>query len=139
MAMADGGELIILGPGVDRFGEDAGIDALIRRHGYRGTNTVLASVARDSDLAENLSAAAHLIHGSTEGRFRVVWCAGGLSQAAIEGVGYEWADPAATMRRWNPSRLRSGANRLADGESVFFVPNPALGLWALRERFANET
>lgn len=138
MAMADGGELIVLGPGVDRFGEDAGIDALIRRHGYHGTEAVLAAVERDAELAAILSAAAHLIHGSTEGRFRVVWCAGGLSRAEIEGVGYAWADPAEAMRRWDPARLQLGINRREDGESVFFVPNPALGLWALRERFANE-
>src|SRR5690606_23237960 len=33
MAIADGGELIILAPGVKQFGEDAAIDALIRKFG----------------------------------------------------------------------------------------------------------
>lgn len=31
MAMADGGELIVMAPGVTKFGEDPAIDALIRR------------------------------------------------------------------------------------------------------------
>jgi hypothetical protein len=35
MAIADGGELLILAPALERFGEDMGVDALIRKHGYR--------------------------------------------------------------------------------------------------------
>lgn len=37
MAIADGGELIVLAPGVHRFGEDQRIDELIRKYGYRTT------------------------------------------------------------------------------------------------------
>ena len=69
MAMADGGELIVLAPGVERFGEDPQIDALIRRYGYRGREAILAQARERGDLRANLSAAAHLIHGSTDGRF----------------------------------------------------------------------
>jgi len=135
MAIADGGELIVLGPGVRRFGEDAGIDRLIRRHGYRGTPHALEQLERDPELAGSLSAAAHLIHGSSEGRFKVTWAAGGLSQPEICGVGYEWADVSQLLERYRPERLRDGTNVLADGEEIFFVSNPGLGLWALRDHF----
>lgn len=135
MAIADGGELVILGPGVRRFGEDAGIDRLIRRHGYRGAAHTLRQVERDPELAQSLSAAAHLIHGSSEGRFRVRWAAGGLSATEVESVGYEWADLGLLLQRYAPSTLQDGFNRLPDGEEVFFVSNPSLGLWASRNKF----
>jgi nickel-dependent lactate racemase len=132
MAMADGGELIVLAPGVSKFGEDATIDRLIRAHGYAGTERTLASLHSSPDLAENLSAAAHLIHGSSEGRFSVTYCAGGLSREEVEGAGFGWRDLAAEERRWEG--LRPGHN-LRGGEGVYFIPNPAAGLWATRERF----
>jgi nickel-dependent lactate racemase len=136
LALADGAELLVLAPGVQRFGEDAQIDALIRRHGYRGTAATLEALARDPELEASLAAAAHLIHGSSEGRFSVRYAAGGLDRSAIEGVGYEYADPDVTLSRYNPSSLRPGLNRMADGEEIFFIANPGLGLWATRERFA---
>lgn len=135
MAIADGGELVILGPGVRRFGEDPGIDRLIRRHGYRGARHTLDELERDPELAESLSAAAHLIHGSSEGRFRVRWAAGGLTPNEVESVGYEWADLGSLLRRYAPSTLKDGFNRLPTGEEIFFVSNPGLGLWALRDNF----
>jgi nickel-dependent lactate racemase len=136
MAIADGGELIILGPGVRRFGEDPGIDRLIRRHGYRGAAHTLQELRTDPELSESLSAAAHLIHGSSEGRFRVRWAAGGLSPTEIESVGYEWADLGSLLQRYAPSSLKDGFNRLPNGEEIFFVSNPGLGLWALKEKFS---
>ena len=135
MAIADGGELVVLGPGVRRFGEDAGIDQLIRRHGYRGTPHTLQQLERDPELADSLSAAAHLIHGSSEGRFKVTWAAGGLSREEVTSVGYAWADVGPLLQRYAPERLVDGTNRLPDGEEIFFVSNPGLGLWALRENF----
>ncbi|MBN2194600.1 MAG: DUF2088 domain-containing protein [Polyangiaceae bacterium] len=136
MALADGGELLILAPGVARFGEDPGIDRLIRRHGYRGTPPTLRAVATDPELADSLSAAAHLVHGSSEGRFRVTYAAGGLTADELASVGYEATDLATMLRRYDPERLLPGPNRLADGEEIFFVPNPAVGLWSTRGRCA---
>ena len=135
MAIADGGELLILGPGVRRFGEDASIDRLIRRHGYRGTEHTLARARQDSELESSLSAAAHLIHGSSEGRFTVRWAAGGLTPDEVAGVGYEWAEVGPLLQRYAPERLKDGHNRLPDGEEIFFVSHPGLGLWALRATF----
>ncbi|HET7838650.1 MAG TPA: lactate racemase domain-containing protein [Rectinemataceae bacterium] len=135
MAMADGGELVVLGPGVSRFGEDPTIDRLIRKHGYRGTEASLAAVERDPELAANLSAAAHLIHGSGEGRFSITYCPGALSREEIEGVGYLWRDLKEAQAEYRPERLEPGFNTLPGGEEVFYVPNPAAGLWATRERW----
>ncbi|MBP7262617.1 MAG: DUF2088 domain-containing protein [Spirochaetia bacterium] len=126
LAMADGGTLVIIAPGVDCFGEDPAIDATIRRYGYRGTDSVRALVD-SGELADDLAGAAHLVHGSTEGRFRVVY-ASGLSKDELEGVGYEWADPGILTRRYDPARLREGWNAL-DGEDFYFIRNPGLGLW----------
>lgn len=135
LAMADGGELIVLAPGVKQFGEDAAIDALIREHGYAGTPATLDAVARNPDLAANLSAAAHLIHGSTEGRFTVTYCPGHLGPQEIENAQFRYAPLESMLERYDPSRLVDGVN-VVDGEEVFFVSNPALGLWAHSSRFA---
>jgi nickel-dependent lactate racemase len=136
MAIADEGELVILAPGVKAFGEDPEIDRLIRRHGYRGTEHTLAQVAKDPDLAASLSAAAHLIHGSSEGRFRITYAAGGLDRSEIEGVGFDYGALSTLARRYDPTRLQPGYNRLPDGEEIFFISNPALGLWGSRARFS---
>lgn len=136
MAMADEGELIILAPGVAAFGEDPEIDRLIRKYGYRGTPHTLKMARENRELAANLAAAAHLIHGSSEGRFRVTYCSGGLSREEIESVGFAFADLAGTQRRYDPARLHDGSNDL-EGERVFFISNPGLGLWALRSQFAS--
>ena len=136
MAMADGGELIILAPGLKEFGEDAEIDRLIRKYGYRGTPATLVAVKANAELRNNLSAAAHLIHGSSEGRFRITYCPGPhLSLAAIRSVDFEAGDLNAMLKRYHPDKLKDGPNRLPDGEEMFYVSNPALGLWALKSQF----
>jgi len=136
MALADDGELIVLGPGVKEFGEDPAIDALIRKYGYRGTPATLAAVEKSPDLGSDLSAAAHLIHGSSEGRFTITYCPGSLTQKEIEGVGFRYADLATMTARYDPMKLTNGYNTV-DGEEIFFISNPGLGLWAYRGRFAS--
>jgi nickel-dependent lactate racemase len=137
MAIADDGELIVLAPGVREFGEDPTIDRLIRRFGYRGTPATLESVKREPDLAANLSASAHLIHGSSEGRFRITYCPGHLSRQEVEDVGFRFGDLASMVRRYSPEKLADGWNTLADGEEIYYISNPALGLWGTAERFAD--
>jgi len=134
MALDDGAELIILAPGVKEFGEDRGIDTLIRKYGYRGTPATLAAVEANADLANDLSAAAHLIHGSSEGRFAITWCPGHLTREEVEGVGFAYDDLGAMLSRYDPAKLEHGYNTV-DGEKVFFIANPGLGLWAHRGRF----
>jgi nickel-dependent lactate racemase len=131
MALADGAQLIILALGVERFGEDPAIDALIRKYGYRGTPATLDAVSANADLAGDLGAAAHLIHGSSEGRFTIQWCPGNLTREEVENVGFEYGDLKTMLARYNPRKLRHGYNCI-DSEDVFFIPNPGLGLWAYR-------
>jgi nickel-dependent lactate racemase len=133
MALADGGELIILAPGLNGFGEDPQIDKLIRAHGYHGTPNTLDALERDPELAANLSAAAHLIHSSTEGRFRVTYCPGsGMSKEEIESVGYNHRPYADAATQYDPAELTAGWHNDTDGNRFFYVPNPAMGLWACR-------
>lgn len=134
MAIADRGELVVLAPGVKTFGEDPQIDVLIRKYGYRTTPEIMRFMEENADLQGNLSAAAHLIHGSSEGRFTVTYCPGHLSKAEIEGVGYRYADLAEMERRYDPKKLHDGWNTLPNGERVYYISNPALGLWACEGR-----
>lgn len=134
MALADDAELIVLAPGVREFGEDRTIDKLIRKYGYHGTPATLEAVKKNPDLAADLSAAAHLIHGSSEGRFRITYCPGGLSREEIEDAGYAFGDLSKMMARYDPEKLRDGMNDV-DGEEIFFISNPGMGLWAHSERF----
>lgn len=135
MALADGGELIVLAPGLAQFGEDPSIDRLIRKYGYVGTPAVLDLVRTNEDLRQSLGTAAHLIHGSSEGRFTVTYAPGKISRGEIEGVRFRYAALAPLLQRYDPGKLRDGFNTLPDGEEVFFISNPALGLWASKERF----
>ncbi len=134
MALADGAELIVLAPEVHEFGEDKTIDKLIRRYGYCGTPATLEAVKNDPELAGNLSAAAHLIHGSSEGRFTIRYCPGHLTREEIEGAHFEYGDLKEYMAKYNPEKLRDGWN-VVDGEEIFYISNPGLGLWAYEGRF----
>lgn len=135
MAIADGGELVVLAPGVERFGEDLGNDAIIRKYGYCGRENVLRLVQENDDLQQNLGAAAHLIHGSSDGRFSIVYCTQKITEAEIRRVHYGWAPYAEAVERYNPAALSDGWNTLPDGEEIYFIRNPALGLWADKARF----
>jgi len=135
MAIADGGELIILAPGLKEFGEDAQMDQLIRKYGYNGPPRILAAGKENADLQANLGAAAHLVHGSSEGRFTITYCPGKISREEIEGVGFRYADLKGMAGRYPREKLQDGWNRTADGERFFYISNPALGLWAVAERF----
>ena len=136
MMMADGGALLILAPGVEKFGEDPECDRLIRKYGYRGRLNTLAAFEKpeNADLRENMGAAAHLIHGSSDGRFSITYAVRNISRAEIEAVGYRSADYAETAARYDLNKLAYGYNRV-DGEEIYYIPNPALGLWIDKERF----
>ena len=134
MAIADAGELVILGPSIATFGEDPEIDRMIRKYGYRTTPEIMRFVEETDDLPNNLSAAAHMIHGSSEKRFTITYCPGKLSREEIESVGYQYADLPTMLRRYDPKSLRDGWNTMPDGERIYYISNPALGLWAWRGR-----
>ena len=135
MAIADEGDLIVLAPGLKEFGEDKEIDALIRKYGYLTTPEILKSVEENEDLQNNLSAAAHLIHGSSEGRFKITYCPGEITKEEIESVNFNYADLDEMLKKYNPDKLNDGFNTMPDGEKIFYISNPALGLWAWKEKF----
>jgi nickel-dependent lactate racemase len=134
MAMADEGELIVLAPGLKEFGEDPEIDRLIREYGYRGTPATLKSLTSNEELRNNLSAAAHLIHGSSEGRFSITYCPGHLSQKEIESVNFRYHDLSDMRKKYNPDKLKDGYNLIENEEEIFYISNPAIGLWSSKER-----
>ncbi|PKL14373.1 MAG: D-mannonate epimerase [Spirochaetae bacterium HGW-Spirochaetae-8] len=135
MAIADGGELVVLAPGVHKFGEDNEIDRLIRKYGYKGTPAVLRAVDENEELRNNLSAAAHLIHGSSEGRFTIRYCPGHLTRQEVESVGYQWGDLQSMLAVYPRKTMRDGWNIANDGSSFYYIANPAVGLWAHAGRF----
>ena len=136
MALADNAELIIMAPALREFGEDRTIDGLIRKYGYRGTPATLKAVEENSDLQENLGAAAHLIHGSSEGRFSITYCPGtDITKEEIESVGFKYGSPDDVIAKYRPDTLKDGWNTMPDGEEIYYISNPALGLWAYSERF----
>lgn len=137
MAMADGGSLIVLAPGVRAFGEDMQVDRLIRKYGYRGRINTLNAFRNpeNRDLRDNMGAAAHLIHGSSDGRFTITYAVSAISQDEIRSVGFEAASYEEMRKRYDPEKLRYGFQTLEDGEEIFYIPNPALGLWINKEAF----
>ncbi len=134
MAMANNGELIVIAPGLKEFGEDAEIDRLIRKYGYLGTETTLKQVAENEELQSNLSAAAHLIHGTSEGRFTITYATKYLNQSEVEQVGYQWANLEETLAKYDPKNLTDGHQT-----NFFYISNPAQGLWALKSQFDQTT
>ena len=137
MAIADGGELLVLAPGIERFGEDGEVDKLIRKYGYTGRLNILEQFNKpeNQDLRDNMSAAAHLIHGSSDGRFKITYAVRDISQEEIRSVGFEAASYDEMVKKYDPEKLQYGYNTLPDGEEIYFIPNPALGLWINREKF----
>ena len=137
MAIADGGELLVLAPGIERFGEDEQVDKLIRKYGYRGRMNTLEQFEKleNQDLRDNMGAAAHLIHGSSDGRFTITYAVKDITKEEIEGVGFRAADYDEMVKRYDPEKLQYGYNTLPDGEEIYYIPNPALGLWINKEKF----
>lgn len=132
MAMASHGELVIMAPGIRRFGEDPQIDELIRKFGYSGTTSILELTKNHGELWDNLSAAAHLIHGSSEGRFTITYAVRHLSQEEVETVGYKYLAYDEALKTYPLDRLVEGWNTLPSGEEIYYISNPALGLWAIK-------
>jgi nickel-dependent lactate racemase len=138
-AMADGGELLIIAPGLKRFGEQPEIDALIRKYGYTGTPNIMKlykECPASGDLKDLAVGTAHLIHGSSEGRFKITYAPGKMSKADIELVNFGYADYEETVKRYNPAVLKNGFNTMPDGEEIYFISTPSAGLWSTKERLA---
>jgi len=117
------------------FGEDKEIDLLIRKYGYLTTPEILELVEKNDDLKNNLAAAAHLIHGSSENRFKITYCPGHITKEEIENVNFNYASLDRMIKKYNPEKLKDGFNTLPDGEEIFYISNPGLGLWSYKNRF----
>lgn len=137
MALADGGELVVIAPGLKRFGEQPEVDAFIRKYGYVGTPRIMEQYRKNADMQDLAHATAHLMHGSSEGRFKVTYAPGHLTRAEIEGVNFGYADINDTIARYRPEQCKQGWNTTADGERFYFIPTPSAGLWATREKLFN--
>ena len=138
MALADDAELVIIAPALKEFGEDHTMDQLIRKYGYKGTPATLRATEENADLQANLGASAHLIHGSSEGRFTITYCPGSqMTREEIEGVGFHYGNLQEMLSRYPIDRLQDGWNIMPDGEEIYYISNPALGLWAYKNRFNN--
>lgn len=135
LAIKDGGELIIIAPGVRQFGEDKGNDNIIRKYGYVGRERIIELFRESRELQENQSVTAHLIHGSSDGRFKITYAVSKLSREEIESVNYNYMSLYEAYRRYNPERIEEGFNITEDGEEFYFIKNPALGLWISKENF----
>ena len=132
--VADGGELIVIAPGVDRFGEQDEVDRMIRRYGYKGTPNTLEAYKRDAELRDLGHAAAHLIHGSSEGRFRITYAPGKVTRQEVESIGFNYLDTQTALQRYNPEKLHEGLNSI-DGEEFYYISSPSLGLWTARDKY----
>ncbi len=130
MIVDDGGELIVLGPGIRAFGENDEMDSMTRKYGYKGTPYIL-DLYRKGVFEGRLMSAAHLMQGSSEGRFTITYATKPelMSKEEIESVGYKWADYDEITKRYDPFKLKEGWNILDDGEEIYFVGKPAIGLW----------
>jgi nickel-dependent lactate racemase len=130
-AMADGGELIIIAPGLKRFGEQDEVDKIIRKYGYAGTPKVMKLWKENEDLQDLTHATAHLIHGSSEGRFKITYAPGHLSKEEIKSVNFGYLSYDEAMEKYNPSKLQNGFNTLPNGEEIYFISTPSAGLWTI--------
>jgi hypothetical protein len=137
MALADGGELIVIAPGLKRFGEQPEVDAFIRKYGYVGTERIMDQYRRNADMQDLAHATAHLMHGSSEGRFHVTYAPGHLTKPEIEGVNFRYADINETIARYRPDSCKQGWNTTAADERFYFIPTPSAGLWATRAKLQN--
>lgn len=133
-AMADGGELLIIAPGLKRFGEQDAVDRIIRTYGYSGTPKVMEYFRKHEELQDLTHATAHLIHGSSEGRFKITYAPGHLGKDEVESVNFGYQDYSQAIERYNPAKLKDGFNTMPDGEEIYFISTPSAGLWTTKDK-----
>lgn len=130
MIMEDGGELLVIAPGIRAFGENPEVDGLIRRYGYRGTPCTMELVEKGV-FSNTTMVPAHMIHSSSEGRFRITYAVDPqyLTGEEIRQVGYEYMNVKDALARYPLQSMQDGWQTMEDGEEVYVVKAPALGLW----------
>lgn len=133
-AMANGGELIILAPGLKRFGEQESVDKIIRKYGYKGTEKVMKHWKQEPELQDLTHATAHLIHGSSEGRFKITYAPGHMTKEEIESVNFSYMDYEEALEYYKPKTLKNGFNTLKSDEEIYFIDTPSAGLWSTQDK-----
>ena len=130
MMIEDGGELLVIAPGLRGFGENEEVDGLLRKYGYRGTEYTM-NLVQKGVFERTGMAPAHMIHSSSEGRFTITYAVDPehISPKEMRQVGYEYMDVREALSRYPMDRLKEGFNVMRDGEEIYVVKNPALGLW----------
>jgi len=134
LAVADGGHVVMIAPGLERLGEDPLFDRIIRKYGYVGTERITRLVETREDLRRNLAVAAHLIHGSTEGRFHVTVATDTVDRRVIQSVGFGHMSLEEARQRYRYQERTPGRHTASDGSPFYYIANPAAGLWAAAGR-----
>ncbi len=134
MCIEDGGELVIIAPGLCGCGEDKENDRLIRKYGYVGRDRICRLTQENEDLQKSLSVAAHIIHSSSDDRFTITYAPGHMTREEIEGINYHYMSLEEAMEKYPIHSMKDGFNTI-DSEEVFYISNPAVGLWAEHESF----
>ena len=52
----------------------------------------------------------------------------------IESVNFKYASLETMMKKYDPAVLREGVNSMPDGEEIYYISNPAVGLWAAKDK-----
>ena len=135
MCIADGGELIIICPGIRAFAENSFADSFIRKYGYRSKQELLDIVEKSGEMEDYMLPLSQMILSDTGKRFKVTYAAKDISREELESVYCNWISYEDVIKKYDPESLQEGENILPDGEEIFYVHKPAQGLWSEINRF----
>ena len=85
------------------------------------------------ELQDLTHATAHLIHGSSEARFKITYAPGHLTKEEIESVNYNYLDYNEAIKMYSPDKLTNGFNTLSNGDEIYFISTPSAGLWTTKD------
>lgn len=125
----EGGEIIVIAPGLHVFGENDLADQAIRKYGYRPREEMLELYKSDPLLSGNMSLAGHLIRCVPSLETRLTYCTDQIPQEEIEHAGFHYMSVEEAMAAYPCESWQTGWRTLPNGEEIYFVRNAALGLW----------
>jgi hypothetical protein len=53
-----------------------------------------------------------------------------LKDNEIKSIGFSYLPYETAIEKYDPQNLKDGFNILTDGEEIFYISKPAIGLWA---------
>lgn len=137
MCLADGGELILLAPGIERLAADDAPLAVYRRTGYLGAAELRERQRTDPELGNEPWLATHLLNGSTNGRSKIYHALDGIDAETLRALNLWPMELEETLFRYRPAKAKAGWNITNEGEKFFFIPDPTAGLWSTKKRLMN--